>query len=295
VSAAGRKRGQTVAIIGTGLIGTSIGLALRRATADTVSIAGWDSRKSNLAGAQVRGGITRRSRSLEDALTNAQFVVLACPIEVIEALLPQTVASAQRGALIIEVGSVKAPVSTIARQALRSRPDVQFVGGHPMAGSERSGPANADPELFAGRPFALVAPPQRGRARALARADTFVRRLGGLPVRMSAREHDRLVAAVSGLPQLASLALALAVDSAAGARAKVLAGPGYRDATRLAASPFSIWKSALNENRVAVRDALRCLDEVLATLSVALARGDEAALSRLFSRAAAARRRVVAN
>jgi prephenate dehydrogenase len=294
VSASRRERGQSVAIIGTGLIGTSIGLALRRAAVNTV-IAGWDSRKANLARSQVRGGITRRSRSLEDALTDAQIVVLACPIEAIEALLPRTMSSAQRGALIIDVGSVKAPVIAIARRALRSRPDVQFVGGHPMAGSEHSGPAHADAELFAGRPFALVAPPQRGRARALARAATFVRQLGALPVRMSTREHDRLVAAVSALPQLASLALALAVDSAAGPRAKALAGPGYRDATRLAASPFSIWKSALTENRVAVRDALQCLDEVLDTLSTALAHGDEAALSRLFSRAAAARRRVVGN
>jgi prephenate dehydrogenase len=190
---------------------------------------------------------------------------------------------------------MKAPVIAAARRALRSRPDVQFVGGHPMAGSEQSGPANADAELFAGRPFALTAPPQRAQNRALARAGTFVRRLGALPVRTSAREHDRLVAAVSALPQLASLALALAVDSAVGPRAKVLAGPGYRDATRLAASPFSIWKSALSENRVAVRDALQRLDKVLATLSAALERSDEAALSRLFSRAAAVRRRVVGN
>lgn len=97
------------------------------------------------------------------------------------------------------------------------------------------------------------------------------------------------------MPQLASVALALAVNQAAGPRAKQLAGTGYRDATRLAGSPFSIWKSALTQNRASVTAALRCLAEVLDALTLAFSRRDDAALARLFLRAAAARRRVVAD
>ena len=285
---------RSVAVIGTGLIGTSIGLALlttRRSRA--TAIAGWDPRPAALRAALRRRGITRAARSLADAVSGADLVVLAAPLEQIVALVPKAIAAADDGALIIDVVGLKKQVVTAARRALRERPRVLFVGGHPMAGREVAGAAHADPSLFAGRIFALVDPFQPARARAQHKAERFVRMLGALPVCLTPAVHDRTVVATSALPQLAAIALAIAVESASGREAKTLAGPGYRDATRLAASPFSMWASVLEASKPALVRVLRHFERVLARVVKAARQSDRRAMRRLFFRAAAARRRVV--
>jgi prephenate dehydrogenase len=284
-------RAADYALLGTGLIGTSIGLALRSGARRGTKIAAWDPSARALRISRSRGAFTRKETSAEDAIRGAR-VILAAPLDVVVKSLDGIIRVAGRGALIIDVAGVKKPVVAAAVRALRARPDVLFVSGHPMAGKETSGPAGAERDLFDGSPFVLVAPKQARRNLALAKAATFARRLNAIPVVMTAQAHDRAVAATSALPQLVSLALAMAVDLSGGRPARSVAGPGYRDSTRLARSPFALWRPVIAANGPAIGMALRAFDRALGQIRRALDRGDGAALGRLFSHAAAARRRV---
>ena len=286
-----RARRRTVAILGTGLIGTSIGLALRDRSART-HVIGWDAKRAHVAAAKRLGAIGAIAPSFRAAIASADVIVLAAPVDSILRLVPRALANARPGALVIDVGGIKAPVVAAATRALR-RDGPRFVAGHPIAGREQTGPAGADAMLFAGRPFALYAPPQAGRARAWGDAEAFARLLGALPLRISPREHDRIIAATSALPQLASIALALAVHDTRPPSSARLAGPGYADATRLAQSSFTVWNASLFGNRRNVLRALRTLERRVAAISAALEHGDARKMSRFFSSAAAARRRIL--
>lgn len=285
---------KSVAIVGTGLIGTSIGLALRTGKRSAPTVLGWDSSKAARAAALRKGGVTRVARSLDDAIASADVVVIAAPLDAVISLLPRAIAGAKSGCLVMDVAGVKLPVVAAARSAMRKRPDVSFVSAHPMAGSEHAGAAHAKGDLFEGRCFALVTPPQKGRTLAVLRAERFARSLRARPLRLTARAHDRLVAATSALPQLASVALALAVDAASTGQAGSMTGPGYADATRLAASPYRIWGPSLAACKPAVAQALRQFERALRRVCDALADHDDRDMERLFFLAAAARRRGVA-
>ena len=290
----------TVAILGTGLIGTSLGLALRKgsgrslrstaAASPRLQIVGWDTRPSNARSALKRGGISKIANSMEDAVRDASTVVIATPLDSAIEMAPRVIASAARGCLVIDVTPVKVPMLRAVGNALRSRRDVGYVSTHPMAGREKGGPSYADAALFQGRPMALVAPPSPRSQQALRRAEALAKKLGALPLRMTARAHDRAVAVVSALPQLAAIALTLA--AAADKRSAKLAGPGFRDMTRLAMSPFDIWKPAIASNRREIVRCLRALERATTQVGAAARQGDIRAMERLFSKARAARKRV---
>ena len=279
----------SVAVIGTGLIGASVGLAAR---AQGITVTGWDVSAHALRGARKRNAISRIAASLQDAVASSDIVVLAAPLDSMLAQLRHVFECARPGALIIDVAGVKEPVSKLAATLLAKRRDVRFVAGHPLAGGERSGPAAAEAKLFKGRAFALHAPTQALPTQAYSAAARFVRKLGAVPVRISPRDHDRAMSALSALPQLASIAVALA-SSDSGARIdRRLAGPGYRDSTRLAESGFAMWKPALTANRANILRSVRALQKRVSVIQAALQRSDWRALGRLFSAAARVRRRV---
>jgi prephenate dehydrogenase len=267
---------KTVAVIGTGLIGASIGLAAR---ASGFRVIGWDVRPSALRRAKARGAVDRVARSLQAAVESAQIVVLAAPLDAVLVQLTDVFRHARPGA------------ARAARMLAKKRV-VEFVAGHPIAGSERSGASAAAADLFDGRAFALYAPPQNGRTQAYAAAARFVKRLGAIPVRVTPRDHDEAVAALSALPQLASIALALASADSGGSRAPQLAGPGYRDATRLSLSRFAVWKPGLEANHRNVLRAVRALIKRVKAIEGALRRRDWPGLEKLFSASARERRRV---
>ncbi len=283
----------TIAIVGTGLIGASIGLALKRRRRPSLNILGWDPVRAHAAAARRRGAIDTVCPTFDRAVRTADVIVLAAPLPALERLVVKAIAHAKPGALVIDVGGLKKRIVAAAQRALRARPRAaRFVAGHPMAGSERAGPSAASAELFEGRPFALYAPAQAGRARAWRAAEAFVRTLGSRAVRIAPEVHDRVVAATSALPQLAALAIALAAEHAAGRQTSWLAGPGFQGATRLAESPFTLWDAALFENRDDVSRALRALEREIASIAAALMRGKRREMSRIFRSAAAARRRI---
>jgi len=280
---------KTVAVIGTGLIGASIGLAARKRG---FSVIGWDVHASALRRAKARGAIDRVARSLRAAVESAHIVVLAAPLDAVLEQLPEVFDRARPGALIMDVAGVKAPVAARAARLLARKRDLSFAAGHPIAGSERSGASAAAADLFGGRAFALHAPAQKRRTHAYAAAARFVRSLGAVPLRIAPADHDRAVAALSALPQLASIALTLASADSGARRAPNLAGPGYRDATRLALSRFAVWKPALAANRKYVRTAVRALIKRVEAIEESLRGRDWYGLERLFSAAARERRRV---
>jgi len=241
---------QTVAIIGVGLIGGSFGLALKKAGfAGTIVGA---SSEATLRAALTRGAIDEAA-PLADAVRGADLIYLAQPIGRILDTLHHIDGFVNRGALITDAGSTKNAIVSAARKHVRSG---AFLGGHPMAGKEKRGVAEADADLFLGRSYVLT-PDEPGAIETPAAVEflDWLKRIGAQPVILSAEEHDRVVAFTSHLAQLASTALAATVAEQAGSHLAV-AGPGLADTTRLALSPFEVWRDILATNSSAIEQAL---------------------------------------
>jgi prephenate dehydrogenase len=240
-----------VAIVGLGLVGGSLARAL---TAAGYRVIGHD-RPRVVRQALASGAIAVAARSVPLAVADADIVVLAASPRTNRRLLPQVARAAPPGATVTDVGSVKRGICGDARRRGLTR----FVGGHPMAGREASGFAASKPDLFRDRRWILT--PDAGTAPASVRAmRTLVRAVGAQPVVMSAVEHDRVVAFLSHVPQLAAWALfgAAKADRVTAAHMDV-AGPAFRDMTRLARSPKPLWREILRENKTEVVAALRSL------------------------------------
>lgn len=256
------SRRPTIVIVGLGLIGGSLARAL---SARGKRVVGVDRRAEVLRAARRCGAIAVSARRLEPALRQAEVLVLAAPPQANRTLL-RRVAQADRSPRLVvtDVSSVK---RTICADAGRL-PALDFVGGHPMAGRERGGFAASNADLFRGRPWALV---PVGSGRALGRVRALVRSVGARPVLVEAAAHDRAVAFLSHLPQLVAWALRDAANGDGVARAqRRLAGPGFRDTTRLAASPRRLWREILGANRDEIRRALRSFRSALAASARAL-------------------------
>jgi len=246
---------RTAAVVGLGLIGGSLALRLR---ACGVGVVGIDTDQGTLAVARARGAADVVASELA-AAADADLVIVAVPLEQIVPVARATARYLRDGAVLTDVGSVKAPIVAALGRGLPA--GVQFVGGHPMAGSERRGIAAADPTLLDGRPFVLT--PAAGTAPAAVEAlRGVIARLGMRPVLLDPVQHDELVAQVSHLPYLVSLALA----RAAADDARAIAGPAYADMTRIAHSPAALWEGVCRQNRAAILRALTRFEAELARL-----------------------------
>jgi prephenate dehydrogenase len=253
---------------GLGLIGGSMALALR----DRHEVVGYDVVQAVRATAGARG-----IRPVErlDELLPADAVIVATPLA---AVVPTLAELAPRAgdSVLIEVGSLKAAVAAYAERAPER---ARIVGLHPMAGSTASGFDAADASMFHGRPF-LVVPTARSDDRAMAVAGDLARDLGGSAMVCSAAVHDRAVAAVSALPLAVAVALARVARAALPMEVDAVAGPGLRDATRLAATPAELALPLLGAP--GLREHLASLRAALADVEDAL--GDEDALRALLDR-----------
>lgn len=265
-----------IAIVGLGLIGGSIGLAIRRRWPGR-AVVGID-REAVLEAALERGAVELGADDLA-LIAGANLVILAAPVRQNIALLTELPAHLARGAVVTDTGSTK---SEILRGAATLTGVATFVGGHPLAGAAAAGIAAARPDLFDSSRWLLTTPAPEP---ALARLEAFVEGLGAAPTRIDAAAHDRLVASISHLPQLAVSALMHVVGEHAGAEGLALAGRGLRDTTRLASSPPAIWRDIIATNAPAVRDALDALIDVLQALRANLDEGRT--LERVFASAAA--------
>jgi prephenate dehydrogenase len=240
-----------VVVIGIGLVGGSLARALAQRR---YAVVGVDRRASALAAARRSGAFALTTRSLERGLVGADLVVLAAPPDANLALLRRLDRRARRSSrrlVVTDVSSVKRRICALGA----SLSGVAFVGGHPMAGRERSGFAASRPDLFRGRPW-ILAPTSSRRAQRLVRL--IVRDAGARPVVLAPAEHDRAVAFLSHLPQLVAWALREAVRrDPVGSRRRALAGPAFVDMTRIAKSPRRLWRQILRENRAELGRALR--------------------------------------
>lgn len=242
----------TVAIVGVGLIGGSFGLALKKA-GFRGTILGVSSEMALRAGLE-RGAIDRAA-TLEQAARSADLLYLAQPIGRILDTLHHVDSLVRPDALITDAGSTKHAIVTVAQKLVRR---CQFLGGHPLAGKEKRGAAEADADLFRGRTYVLTpAAPTELQTPA---ARTFVEwlgRIGAKTVVLGAAEHDRLVSFTSHLPQLASTALAATVaENLTAPEDLQVAGPGLIDSTRLALSAYELWRDILATNTESIEQAL---------------------------------------
>lgn len=259
------RKWNRVTVVGCGLIGASFALALRRAGA-CERIAGWDSSAAVLTEALERGIIDEIDQPLADGcVSQSELFYLAMPVGEIIRFLRERGRQTERGAIITDAGSTKAQVCRAAREHL---PEGRlFVGGHPVAGSHHAGLAHARHDLFAGAPYALITGDGGEDGQALEALKETVELLGARAVLTTAVEHDQAMAVVSHLPQLLSSALAAAAREQPDADALLnLAGPGYRDMTRLAASSWSVWRDILATNPAPVARALNVLIDKLAAV-----------------------------
>jgi len=239
-----------VAVLGTGLIGGSFALALRKHSPNT-AIVGWD-KEHVLRHAFERGAIDEGFADLSPAVVGADLIYIALPVGHTIEMLPEVARLAAPHALVTDASSTKRSVSKVAEDSFQAE-GARFLGGHPMAGKEISGIAAADADLFRGAKYALIADPLEKSATQDPRIGEFVtliQELGAEPVWLDAESHDRAAAIVSHLPQLVAVALAGVVRGQTDQTGLplTLAGRGLRDALRLAGSPYSVWRDIILTN-----------------------------------------------
>jgi prephenate dehydrogenase len=283
-----------ISILGTGLIGGSLALSWQEHRPNG-TIVGHD-RPDVLTAAEERGAIDEKAADPVTAVEDADLVVLATPLATILKLLDTIGGHLPEGCFVTDVGSVKQPVVDQATDVL---PDhVQFLGGHPMAGAEDAGIEHADPLLFENAVYALSLPSggdEDAFGESYAPLIDLIETTGARPLQLAPDRHDRLVAAMSHLPQLLAVALANTAAEADdangddGTLALELAGGGFRDMTRIAASPFSVWRDILVGNEGAILDAMSSFRRTLRRLRNRLIENDLDALEGAFDDARRAR------
>jgi prephenate dehydrogenase len=254
---------RTVVLVGVGLIGGSVGLAVR-ARWPGVEVVGVDRREA-LREALSFGAVTRTASDLVEAVGTADLVVLAAPVAKNIALVAEVAPVVRASAVVTDVGSTKRAIVAAAR----AFPGLTFIGGHPLAGASVSGVHAAREQLFRGRPWILTPEPGVDEG-VIERLRRFVLGVGGLPDLLDADRHDRLVAFVSHLPQLVASGLLHTVGEAVGQEGLALSGPGLADTTRLASSPPDIWTEIFQSNADYVEAAVDDLSRLLDALKVSL-------------------------
>ena len=259
---------QTVAIIGVGLIGGSVGLALRsRKLASRV--VGIGRRRETLEAAQRHGAITDIAASIEEGLAGADLVIVCTPVEQIAAQVCAAAVSAGEGTLITDAGSTKAGILDEVRfspQKAKWKRGVRFVGSHPMAGNEKKGPEHAAGDLFEDR-VVIITPESDTSPADVATVSEFWTSLGGRIVQMTPQAHDEAIASISHVPHVIASAIAASTPE----EYVRLAAGGWLDTTRIAAADPHLWRQILLANRENVLESLVRFDEALGNLRSALA------------------------
>lgn len=267
-----------ISIIGTGLIGGSLGLALRK-NKFAGRIIGCD-RDATLEKARRRGAIDEGTTNPADAVRGSQIVVLATPVLAIVDLLERLGPVLPPRALLTDVGSTKATVVERAVKVLGTSAAKRFLAGHPMAGKESSGVDYADPDLFQNAVwFITPLPGQNLNDGLLAEYAAWIDRIGARIAVLPAQEHDRLCAWISHVPQMISTALAAALVGEFGGEAPLLpaGGRALQEMTRISASPYSMWRDIAISNQKNIANALWKVEQRLAHIRENLATRELAA------------------
>ncbi len=250
-----------IAIIGLGLIGGSLALALKKSTAGKMEIVGFSRSAKTIAAARRRGAIDRAAKNLASAVSGADMVVIATPVMVTKEVLASISEHLSPRCVITDTGSTKVQVMKWAGEYLS--PKISFIGGHPMAGKETSGINEAEADLFQGCVYCLT-PSSCATPQAVRKLKKLVESIGAKPFFIDAETHDNLVAGVSHLPMLLSAAfVTTTMKSRLWPEMAKLAAGGYRDLSRLASGNPEMNRDICLTNRERIVDWLDRYIEVL--------------------------------
>lgn len=286
-----------VSIIGTGVLGGSFAKALKTRHSDPPFIVGYDRPEIALE-ALALGIIDRAAPHLASAVHDADLVILATPIQTILQNLTDIAAFLKPNALVTDVGSVKSPILSHAQAVLK--PETLFIGGHPMAGSERSGPSAADAFLFENATYVLCPPSGLDENDFITQASPLIDLIqvtGARLLILDAARHDRIAATISHLPQMIAVTMmnvASILNKTDDAFLKLAAG-GFRDITRIASSAFPMWRDILRTNEPAIQEAVALFQAHLGDLLYHLEHEDLAPIQSAFETAREARNTIPKN
>jgi len=268
-----KKSTTTVAIVGVGLIGGSIGLALReRKLAQRVIGVGRTA--SRLQQARRRGAVTETTTSLERGVAEADVVVVCTPVDDLGEHVCAVAENTGSDTLITDVGSTKEQIVQHLEVELPAKS--KFVGSHPVAGGEKAGVRFARADLFQGR-LTIVTPGKQSAAQDIQRVSRFWRSLGAQVVRMTPRQHDEQIAAISHLPHVLATLLAAGTT----AEQQQLVGTGWLDTTRVASGNVTLWRQIFQQNKVHVLKSVDKFAQLLTSFREALDKDDVREITRL--------------
>lgn len=276
-----------ITIVGLGLIGASLGMALRSADPKesplgALEVTGWDRDPRVVKEARGRLAIDREARSLAEAVRDAQIVIVATPVQAVHDLFTQLAPLLPAGVIVTDVASTKAEVARWAATLLPAT--VAYVGGHPMAGKERAGVTAADPALFRDAIYCLTA--ASGTAQqAVEVVEAVVHTIGAKPYYIDPEEHDAYVAAISHLPMLLSVGLVeITTSSPAWKELAPLAATGFRDVSRLASGDPEMHRDILLTNRHGLSRWVNAMIAFLVDVRDQTEAGDSATIEELLQR-----------
>jgi prephenate dehydrogenase len=262
-----------VAIIGLGLIGGSIGLALRQGKRSRWGIVGYSRRQETVATALSLGAIQRGATNIKDAVRQVDLVIIATPVLAVKETFSQIAPDLPSGCIVTDTASTKVQVMKWAEEILP--PTVNFIGGHPMAGKETYGIQAAEAELFQ-RCTYCVTPSDKASPKSIDTVIDMVKKLGAIPSFLDAQEHDNLVAGISHLPMLLSAALvSLTTKNPSWAKMSKLAASGYHDLTRLASGSPEVNSQICLSNHEAIIDWIDRFSRELDRYRQLVAKGDK--------------------
>ena len=237
-----------ITIIGVGLIGGSLGLALKEKKPN-FKIVGID-KQNIIEKAIALGAIDEGTVNLKEGIKKADIIIIATPVKTIINILTQINPFLKKGCLVTDTGSIKQKIVQKANKILSK--DIHFIGGHPMAGSEKYGIESADPYLFYNKTY-ILAPTPKSNLRALEKASLLIEMIGAKELILDPLEHDRIVSAVSHLPQIIAVSLINTIGELAlrGNNNNYFkaVGEGFKDMTRIAYSPFKMWEDICDTNQ----------------------------------------------
>jgi prephenate dehydrogenase len=278
---------QKITIVGVGLLGGSLGLAARQRRL-AGEIAGYVRRTASLKDCERAAAVDYATTDLLAAVSNSDLVVLCTPLAQMLSLAEQLLPALQRGAIVTDVGSVKAGVVRELEPVI-ARAGAHFIGSHPMAGGEKMGVQAARADLYAGA-VCVVTPTNKSNAGAVRKLERFWKSLGARTFRLDAARHDVFVSRTSHLPHLVAAALAgMVLDSRQAKQQAALCATGFRDTTRIASGSPEMWRDIALANRKNLSKSLDAFIGELKQFQAALKKHDTKAVENFFATAKARR------
>ena len=272
-----------ITIVGVGLLGGSIGLAVRKRRL-AKEIAGYARREKTIAECEKIGALDYATTDLLAAVSGADLVILCTPLFQMRLLTEQFQPALKRGAIVTDVGSVKADVVR-ELESLAKKVGAHFVGSHPLAGGEKMGVLAARADLYANA-VCVVTPTKKSNPAAVRKVEQFWKSLGARTLRLDAAQHDLLVSRTSHLPHVAAAALAgLVLDPKQPSAQAGLCATGFRDTTRIASGSPEMWRDIALANRKNVSQSVDAFVGELKKFQTALKKSDAKAVEKFFATA----------